>query len=44
MAATVCISRTMGAGGEDVGRLVAGKLGFDYVDEDIVIAPPSGAT
>ena len=37
MAATVvCISRTMGAGGEEVGRLVAGKLGFDYVDEDIV--------
>jgi Cytidylate kinase-like family len=37
MAATVvCISRTMGAGGEEIGRLVAGKLGFDYVDEDIV--------
>jgi cytidylate kinase len=37
MAATVvCISRTMGGGGEEVGRLVAGKLGFDYVDEDIV--------
>jgi hypothetical protein len=26
----------MGAGGEEVGRLAAGKLGFDYVDEDIV--------
>ena len=37
MAVTVvCISRTMGAGGEDVGRLVASSLGFDYVDEDIV--------
>ena len=37
MAATVvCISRTMGARGEDVGRLVAESLGFDYVDEDIV--------
>jgi Cytidylate kinase-like family len=37
MAATVvCISRTMGALGEDVGRLVADRLGFDYVDEDIV--------
>jgi cytidylate kinase len=37
MAATVvCISRTLGAGGEEVGRLVADKLGFDYVDEDIV--------
>ena len=37
MAATVvCISRTRGAGGEDVGRLVAASLGFRYVDEDIV--------
>ena len=37
MAATVvCISRTLGAGGEEIGRLVAGRLGFDYVDEDIV--------
>jgi cytidylate kinase len=37
MAVTVvCISRTMGAGGEDVGRLVAASLGFQYVDEDIV--------
>src|SRR5688572_5015423 len=26
----------MGAGGEEVGRLVAEALGFDYVDEDIV--------
>ena len=26
----------MGAWGEDVGRLVASSLGFDYVDEDIV--------
>jgi hypothetical protein len=37
MAATVvCISRTLGAGGEEIGRLVAGQFGFDYVDEDIV--------
>jgi len=37
MAATVvCISRTLGAGGEEIGRLVAGRLGFDYVDEDIL--------
>jgi Cytidylate kinase-like family len=37
MAATVvCISRTMGAEGEEAGRLVAGSLGFDYVDEDLV--------
>jgi Cytidylate kinase-like family len=32
----VCISRTVGAGGEEVGELVANQLGFDYVDEDIV--------
>jgi cytidylate kinase-like protein len=37
MAVTVvCISRTLGAGGEEIGRLAADKLGFDYVDEDIV--------
>jgi cytidylate kinase len=32
----VCISRAMGAGGEEVGRLVADRLGFVYVDEEIV--------
>jgi uncharacterized protein len=32
----VCISHATGAGGEDVGRLVAERLGFLYVDEDIV--------
>jgi cytidylate kinase len=32
----VCISRTMGAGGEEIGGRVANRLGFDYVDEDIV--------
>ena len=26
----------MGAGGEEVGRLVAGRLGYGYVDEEIV--------
>lgn len=37
MAVTVvCISRTMGAEGEYVGRLVASSIGFDYVDEDLV--------
>jgi cytidylate kinase-like protein len=30
------MSRTLGAGGEEIGRLAADKLGFDYVDEDIV--------
>ena len=32
----VCISRATGAGGEQVGRLVADRLGFVYVDEEIV--------
>ncbi|HWQ02346.1 MAG TPA: cytidylate kinase-like family protein [Gaiellaceae bacterium] len=32
----VCISRAMGAGGEDVGRLVAERLGFEYADDEVV--------
>jgi cytidylate kinase len=32
----VCISHATGAGGEEVGRLVADQLGFLYVDEEIV--------
>jgi cytidylate kinase len=35
-ASVVCISRTVGAGGEEVGRLVAERLGFGYVDVEIV--------
>jgi Cytidylate kinase-like family len=33
----VCISHASGAGGEEVGRLVADRLGFLYVDEEIVL-------
>jgi len=32
----VCISHATGASGSEVGRLVAERLGFRYVDEDIV--------
>ena len=32
----VCISHASGAGGEEVGRLVADQLGYLYVDDDIV--------
>jgi len=32
----VCISHAAGAGGEEVGRLVADQLGYLYVDEEIV--------
>ena len=32
----ICISRSTGSGGETVGRLVAERLGFLHVDEEIV--------
>ena len=32
----VCISRAEGAGGTKVGHLVAERLGFQYVDEEII--------
>ncbi len=33
----VSISRTLGAGGEEVGRPVADELSFRYVDEEVVV-------
>ncbi len=35
-AQVVCISKTDAALGEDVGRLVAERLGFRYVDEQVI--------
>jgi len=35
-AKVVCISRTDGGLGEEVGRLVAKRLGFQYVDEQVI--------
>ena len=32
----VCISRTMGARGEEVAQIVAKELGFRYVDKEII--------
>jgi cytidylate kinase len=32
----VCISRLLGAQGEQIGRLVAERLGFSHLDEEIV--------
>lgn len=32
----ICISRVTGAGGEEVGQLVAEKLGFRYLDDEII--------
>jgi uncharacterized protein len=32
----VCISHATGAGGSEIGRLVAERLGFRYVDEEVI--------
>jgi hypothetical protein len=32
----VCISHATGAGGEEIGHLVADRLGFLYVDEEVI--------
>jgi cytidylate kinase len=32
----ICVSRSAGAGGEEVAQLVAKQLGFRYVDDEIV--------
>jgi cytidylate kinase len=32
----ICVSQATGSGGDDVGRLVAERLGFLHVDEEIV--------
>src|SRR3990172_4988813 len=34
--AVVAISRSLGAGGEEAGRLAAQELGFRYADEEII--------
>ena len=36
MRSVVCISHATGSGGSEIGRRVADRLGFRYVDEDIV--------
>ena len=33
----ICISRSLGAGGEEIGRVVAAELGFRYADEEIIV-------
>jgi cytidylate kinase len=32
----ICVSHTTGAGGESVGRTVSDRLGFRYVDQEVV--------
>ena len=34
----LCVSHTTGSGGDEVGKLVAERLGYFYLDEDIVAA------
>ncbi len=34
----ICISHTDGAGGEDVGRVVAARLGYRYIDKELIVA------
>ena len=36
-ARVICLSRTLGAYGVEIGKTVADRLGFRYVDEEIVI-------
>ena len=33
----ICISRSLGSGGEEIGRIVAKELGFRYADEEIIV-------
>jgi len=35
-ARVICISRALAAGGETIGQLVSARLGFHYVDEEII--------
>jgi cytidylate kinase len=39
----VCISRSLGAGGEAVGRGVAERLGFRYIDDEVISLASSKA-
>ena len=32
----MCLSHTTGSGGDEIGKLVAERLGYLYLDEDIV--------
>lgn len=42
----ICMSRSLGAGGEEIGRTVAKELGFRYADEEIIVraAEKAGVT
>jgi cytidylate kinase len=38
LASVICVSHTEGAGGPEIGRLLADRLGFRYADDEIVAA------
>jgi cytidylate kinase len=33
----ICISRALGAGGEEIGQAVAKAMGYQYVDDEIIV-------
>jgi Cytidylate kinase-like family len=37
-ASVICLSHADGAGGREIGELLAQRLGFRYVDDGIVVA------
>jgi cytidylate kinase len=37
VASVICVSHTEGAGGREIGRLLADRLGFRYADDEIVV-------
>src|SRR3954468_14050695 len=39
----ICISHATGAGGAAIGRAVAERLGFRYVDDEVISAAAEGA-
>lgn len=39
----ICVSRTLGASGEEMARLVAERLGFRYVDDEIIVRAANAA-
>ena len=39
----ICISRALGAGGEEIGQGVAKTLGYRYVDDDIIVRAAESA-
>ena len=43
-ASVICVSHTEGAGGEEIGRLLAERVQFRYVDDGIILDAARGET